>query len=595
MRIVLPLLCVLCAIPVQSIFDGTCLRKDPPPGVLVLSQGSKLVMTCSGHVKVDGVKVSMARNSSNTNRRGSSSDANPTTVNIISNSGVSMKSDKHTMKGERNHSNPTEAGETRSRQHIDTGYTASPTTHMVQPTSLSRLRKRESNREAEEMDGEGDYEEEEEEGEEGSRVTRGIKSRPQWKRNGRRVGKGDRGGITFERRGATLCLSSVRLADSGKYTCYYRGRERFSLKVTVADLPEIPSLSCHKKSPSSKIRCEWVPQKPVTVRPNCYLFFSKSPTEAFLRLQCSYSSRVSRCWCALDHHEDEQRTVHMAYLCVTSIAGNATSNLLQFTPMNILKPDPPSHVSVRQEDGWEMKMTVTWSFPTSWKSHDYYYDLMYEVKYKPLMSSIDHEQIKKAGRQRSYTITDAMPGVEYLIQLRTKDDYDGWWSDWSTPVYASSWTAPTSVMPWNGDLDTITFPVDITTEGSGTGDYESDAVPTIEDRGVKVSHLVLWISGLFAFLLVILATFIFRHKDRFMSKLQSMSFVTQCGDSLQPPPSAPTASEGQALVTFGPPHYKELPPSEVEKGEEENEDEQQVKERREAMHFNNTSYFFLPH
>lgn len=151
-----------------------------------------------------------------------------------------------------------------------------------------------------------------------------------------------------------------------------------------------------------------------------------------------------------------------------------------------------------------MMMVVTWSFPTSWKSQDSYYKLMYEIKYKPLRSS--HEQvcasrpvscwvfmhawqflsmsvcvyfsqfsssmrcwllgpetinrqvmtvlcvftclsylyvsmqIMTLNNQRSYTITDAMPGVEYLIQLRTKDEYDGQWSDWSTPVNACSWT-----------------------------------------------------------------------------------------------------------------------------------------------------------
>lgn len=48
--------------------------------------------------------------------------------------------------------------------------------------------------------------------------------------------------------------------------------------------------------------------------------------------------------------------------------------------------------------------------------------------------------IQKIKGQRFDTIIDAMPGVEYLIQLRTKDEYDGLWSDWSTPVYARSWT-----------------------------------------------------------------------------------------------------------------------------------------------------------
>ncbi|XP_031155135.1 interleukin-6 receptor subunit alpha isoform X2 [Sander lucioperca] len=587
MRIILPLLCVLCATAVHGIFDGTCPRKDPPPGVLVLSPGSSLVLTCSGHVEVDGVKVSMARQGSNTNRGGSSSDSTPTTtVNIRSNTEVSMKSDKHTVENtvsEGYHPDLTDAGENRSLGRTATGYTASPTTHTVWQTSVSRLLKDESDWEAKEMDGESDYEKE---GDEGSRVTRGIKSRLQWKWNSRTVGKGDRdwGEITFERRRASLSLSSVRLTDSGRYSCYHRGRERFSLKVNVADPPENPSLSCYKRSPSSKIRCEWAPQKPITIKPNCYLLLSKSPAGAFHRSQCSYSSRRSRCWCALEHNWDELRTLHMAYLCVTSIAGNATSALRHFIPMDILKPDPPSDVSVRQEEGQEMRMTVNWSLPISWMPHDHYYKLIYEIQYRPLKSSF--WQIHRI-EDRSYTITDAIPGVEYLIQLRTRDEYDGQWSDWSTP--ASRWTVAggQTPSPW---IDATTFPVYL--EGSGTDEDVSD-VPQPSSTGVGVSCHILWIScGSLVLLSVILAAYIFRHKDRFMSKLQSLSVITQWDDCTRPPPSTPTPPEGQALVTFAPVHCQEPPLSKVEKEEEENE-EQWVKEKIEAMHFNNTSYFFI--
>lgn len=87
----------------------------------------------------------------------------------------------------------------------------------------------------------------------------------------------------------------------------------------------------------------------------------------------------------------------------------------------------------------------------------------------------------------------------------------------------------------------------------------------------------------------------FRHKERFMSKLHSHSVITQHGHSPQPqpPPSAPTAPEAQALVTFSPPLHREPPPDEVKDGEEDNEEEQCLNERTEPMHFNNTSYFFL--
>uniref|UniRef100_A0A671X064 Interleukin 6 receptor n=1 Tax=Sparus aurata TaxID=8175 RepID=A0A671X064_SPAAU len=567
MRIFLPLLCAVCASVARSIFDGTCLRKDPPPGALVVSPGSDLVLTCSGHVAVNGVKV---RNGSNTNRVGSSSAATPTTVNIITSPGAQMKSDTHNTEnagGQGYHSNPTQARDTRSPRHTDTGYTASPTAHMGQPTSVHRLLN------TAETDG-VDYEEEEV-----SRVTRGIKWRSQWKLNKRTLGKGDRdqGGITFDRSGASLSLSSLRLTDSGTYACFHRGRERFSLKVIVADPPEKPGLDCYKKSPSSKIRCESTPQKPNAVRPDCSLLLSKN-AQPFVRRQCSYSSRTSRCWCALDHNEEERRNNHMAFLCVTSIAGNATSSVVQFHPLSIVKPDPPLNVTVRQIEGQETWLKVVWNLPTSWKSVDNFYELIHEMKYRPCISPFHQEQVHEVTNKRFDIITDAMPGVEYVIQLRTKEQYDGMWSSWSDPVVATTWTVYTDP------------------ESSGD-DYtmEDTPPPALLSSSNEVSAHVLWISGSFALLLIILAAYIFRHKERFMSKLHSLSVFTQYGDSPQPqpPPSAPTAPEVQALVTFSPPLLKEPPPGEVKDGEEENEEEQCLNERTEAMHFNNTSYFFL--
>ncbi|KAG7234205.1 hypothetical protein INR49_005524 [Caranx melampygus] len=517
MRLFLPLLCVVCAAPVHGVFDGACPRKDPPPGVLVVPPGSKLVLMCRGYVMVDGVKVNSGTDSSNANRGGTSSVAPTTTGNIMNN--------KHTVDpsvNEGHHFKPEVGSVTtgkRSPRHTDIAYTASPTTHLVQPTGSDAPLTGESDWEAEEADGEGDYEDEEDEGEEGSRVTRGIKSRPQWKWNMKVVGSGKRdwGDITFERRGS----------------------------------PESPSLSCYKKSPSSKIRCEWTPQKPVAKPSNCYLVLNKSPSQTFNHLQCSYSSRLSRYWCALDHSEDDLRTTHTAFLCVTTIAGNATSNLQHFTPLSILKPDPPSDVKVTQLEGHETWIKV-------WMTRG----------------------------SRSHLIKDIMPGVQYQIQLRARDEFDGKWSDWSTPINASSWTAPVLI----NDPITTDFP----DEGS-TDIYMSD-VPGPENipppGPVELSH-VLWISGLFLLLTVILAAYMFRHRDRLMSKLHRVSVIIQPGNSSEPPSTTPAAPEQRALMTFTRPHYKEPSANEGQEEEEENEEEPSAKERTEAMHFNNTSYFFI--
>ncbi|KAM3873314.1 interleukin-6 receptor subunit alpha [Diretmus argenteus] len=529
MRMFLPLLCVcaLCVLQVRGFLEGTCPRKDPPPGVLVLSRGNKLTLTCCGQAKVNGVKVDMTRDSSSTNRATPDSVGGQETV---------TESEDKALEG------------TGPFRYTDAEHEARPMPS-YQPT-MSSLK----------MDDDDDYELEE-----GNRVTRGLRTRPQWKRNGRMLEEGSRGwgGVLFERHGTALSLTSVREADSGMYSCHRRGKMLFSLKVIVADPPERPVLSCYKKSPSSKIRCEWPLQKPATVRPHCYLFLNKGHSRTFSRSECSYSRQLSRCWCALDHNEDEDRLRHTAYLCVTSTAGNSTSALLDFTPLSILKPDPPSAVAVHQEEGQERRLRVTWSFPYSWKIQDRYFQLLYELSYRPNSSLGPQGTQKQVIKDRSYIITDALPGVEYLIQLRTKDEYDGLWSDWSTPVNGSSWTGSSVLL--SDDLSATMYPFDVE-EGSADPDTAFD---------------------------VVLGLYIYRHKERLMPKLQSLNVISQCSDSRPPAAAAPTPQEGQALVTFAPLRYKEPLPNEVEEEEEENKEEEKAEGKTEAMHFNNTSYFLV--
>ncbi|XP_030604945.1 interleukin-6 receptor subunit alpha [Archocentrus centrarchus] len=420
--------------PVRGTFEGTCPRKDPPPGVLVLSPGSKLVLTCGGHVKVDGVKFSLTGSSAGINKRESSSNATPAPQNDIHNSAVSVKNDNSSTKNA-----VIEPGENKSLIYTDAGYTASP--HTVGPTRTTRSLKDEFKWTTEEMDVQDDYEEDEE-GEGASRVTRGIKLRPEWTWNKMTVGKGNRdwGAITFGRSGSALSLASVRPTDSGRYACHHRGKEKFGVKVIVAESPESPKLYCYKKSPSSKIRCEGTPQKAFIEKPTCYLLLNKSPKEKFKEIPCSYSIQQSRCWCALDHNYDELSTFYMAYMCVTSITANVTSDLMIFRPLDILKPDPPSNVAVRQVLGQERRLKVSWNLPTSWKMQDRFFKLIYAVKYYPVKPSLGKEWVIPIEDRRSETITDIVPGDKYLIQVRTKDEFDGHWSDWSTPVYARSWT-----------------------------------------------------------------------------------------------------------------------------------------------------------
>ncbi|MEQ2262352.1 hypothetical protein XENORESO_008031 [Xenotaenia resolanae] len=602
MRILLLLLCFLCVLQVCCIFDGVCPRKEPPPGVLVVSPGSRLKLTCRGHVKVNGVKVTLTRNIPSTNKRRSPSDRTPTTQQVRRDRAFSNKSGGTSPVSERYHAPTTVTGVStvpggnQSVGYSDTEHTTSP--QVVQPTPQSITT----------TGGESDWEDKEktlelqykdEVWEEGSSVTKGIKMRPQWKWNKQPVQSADRdwGDIAFLGDGSSLSLSSVKLTDAGKYTCHYRGEEKFAVKVIVADPPETPSIFCYTKSPWSKIRCEWRPQNPVIKHPDCYLFLSKNhrslrKIENFKQIQCSYTSQRSLCWCALEQHEDEQRSVHVAFLCVTNFLGNTTSPPIQFTPLDILKPDPPSNVSAHPVENIEGMIKVTWNLPVTWKKQDNFYDIIYEIRYRPLTSS--NEQVNVIGK-RHYTITDALLGSEYLIKLRTKEEYDGHWSEWTSPISARSWTANVAE---DGDLTTTIVDLPYIEDfGSGFPDDNyldgtTNEICTNSEVSCQQYH-VLWISAFFVVMSVLLAVYIFRHKSRLMSKLHSLSAITQSDDFSPPPPSIPSAPEGEVLVSgSGPQLYKQRPPSDTQQ-QEENEEQQTDMDRLEVRNFNNKSYFFL--
>nr|XP_061789904.1 interleukin-6 receptor subunit alpha-like [Nerophis lumbriciformis] len=545
------LLWVLGATPVFSIFEGTCLKKEPPPGVLVLSPGSNLVLSCDGDVKVDGATVKVTKHTSN--------DRNTSSETQTGNFAL-LRTHMKVIKDESQEKGAQSAGNTSS---LTSSWFLTPT-----HTPLN----------GDDMDG--------------SKKARGVKEKFKWKWNGRTVGKGlwDWEGFTSARRGTQLSVALVQLNDSGNYTCQHRGRTIFSLKVIVADTPEVPTLSCSKRSPSSKIRCDWKPQKPLALHPNCSLLVSKRPSDRFHRIQCSFSSQWSRCWCVLEHNENELRKPHMAYLCVTNMAGNATSAILSFTPLDILKPDPPSSLSVRQDVRQERRMFVSWTFPTSWKSQDSYYALVYELRYQPVDSSSASMQLKSIKGRRSFTINDALPGVQYMIQLRTKEEFDGLWSDWSATVYGSSWidSRTQETIPFlNDELLNITFPED---DGSGI-DEPLPAVPKMSVSPVRASHHILWVSCTFAVFAVILAAFVFRHKEKILAKVHSLSVKRQYKGPVQPKAPVPAAPEGRALVTLNLPCDKDEAPA----GEKEDEVEENIAEmeKSKAIHFDNANYFLV--
>lgn len=74
------------------------------------------------------------------------------------------------------------------------------------------------------------------------------------------------------------------------------------------------------------------------------------------------------------------------------------SQLLRVSLVPPVKPDAPKNVSVRKIEGEETWMKVTWNLPSSWKSHDNFYDMIYQIKYRPAVSSFHFDQVRLSFR-----------------------------------------------------------------------------------------------------------------------------------------------------------------------------------------------------
>ncbi|XP_036395749.1 interleukin-6 receptor subunit alpha [Megalops cyprinoides] len=564
------LLSILVVIDVQSFQERKCPKKDPPPGVLVLAPGKELTLSCSGRITVNGVDIT---ESSGVPRGREERDNHPSPTGVwrgeehrgerpdraesvtVSHAGLADRPDHSSQKGETVNVTSEDGGVTLNRGLNGTQVKAA---HSFEGAAV--------NGHASGVDGVHD---------EGvgpaERMQRGL--RVQWKVNGS-VRPAEVDG------GDTLHLSALRLSDTGVYSCHQGRKQAFSVRITVAKPPERPTLTCLRKTPTSKIRCDWTSAQSINPTPQCYLILKKGLQGQLSTLNCSYSVSRARCWCALDHPEGDRNT-YLASLCVTNTAGNVTSPLTEIHPLDIIKPDPPRNISVRGEEGKTHRLRVTWNNPISWRAD--FYRLRFHLQYAPVLQGKPKNEKQDVFIEGlSFTIRDALPHTKYLLQMRAREEFNtGQWSDWSPAVYAYTWADPepstTSVIASIFDLDPLS-------EGSGMPpDDQLSASVTQSPINPTWLHLS-WVFGACTILLLTaLAVYILRHRERFISKLHKLG-QRSASHTPAPPPSQLPQEEGNPLVSqepSSPSQHQDTPF--LQEGEE----------RGEGIHLNNIGYFLV--
>ncbi|XP_043116136.1 interleukin-6 receptor subunit alpha [Puntigrus tetrazona] len=577
------LLGVLAVVEVQPVPEELCPRQEPPSGVLVLKSGSNVVFGCRGFITVDGVPLASAsvmnkkyRNKQSehitvswTSQKGHANATQLTSIKPNATTGTYQKTDS--------------AKYTKAKR--DSTVTVKPLVtirkEQAAPRRVLRAVAQTTGQEDEvfgvtvgtdfEQDDYEDYGYEEER----SRVTRGIKKRTRWTLNGRQVHAGvERGGI--------LRRPDLSSADAGNYSCYRGERLISTFRIRVGVPPERPTLYCYRTFHTSNVSCEWTSKNPVTPQPLCYLLLFKGFSSNATSVPCSFS--LSRCWCVFQVEEGD-RDLYGAKLCVSNAAGGALSPRLSFKLHDIIKPDPPSQVSVRAVEGKKHRLNVSWSYPNTWKHG--FYALHFQLRYRPQLKEQYQSVLidDRPDRHLSWMIYDALPHVQYEVQLRAKDEFEGVWSDWTDPFCAVTWTAPEIITT----SESITLgSLEVFPDGSEGSDEDPGVGSVDEADETEYATVWLYVSCIMSCFLVVftmLTVCLLRNRLHFMSRIgkQSLPFAFLL-HSPRPIP-APVQSEqlpeeGKSLMS--PPKHRQPDFLPVQQ------------KLQECIHLHNIDYFLCP-
>ncbi|KAL4646681.1 interleukin-6 receptor subunit alpha isoform X2 [Arapaima gigas] len=574
-RAALVLLCALlsaAAAAAAAAGEEPCPRREPGPNVKVLALGSKVTLSCSGRVIVDGVDVTQTT-SGRAERDEGDHRGLWDMLRSTSKEGYGFHSTVTAkVHGETNMATVT-AGQpgvtndlNRINHHLQTTAKTDVDLLSVDEGAATTAKISNMNQSYGTTNSTA------------GRTVRSLSWQVQWKRNNRLLHRKDR-------RGDLLHLGPLNLSNSGNYSCHLQERLMFSVKIIVWDplvSLEKPSLSCFRKSPTSKIRCDWTASQPVVPVPQCHLILKKGIFGENMKKSCMYSEAKARCWCVLD--VDEKTLSYVAFLCVSNVVGNVTSPTVDLHQHKIVRPDSPYNISVQEKVGKQHRLIVSWRKPLTWKAD--FYHLMYQLRYSVSVNGELKGQQEVLTKKLEHTITDALPQTRYMLQVRAREEFDiGQWSEWRTYMYNPPWRAPN---PSSTNNPMVSFDTNMNHvgcfEGSGMADITN--VMSVSERPQPESQMLLHVSwaigvGLLLMIIVLLIYIMrVRHRTQFMCKLPKLSCSSQAKATA--PPSPPPPKEEENLM------FPELP------APTQNLDSnlfQEEAEMGEGIHLNNMGYF----
>ncbi|XP_044031434.1 interleukin-11 receptor subunit alpha [Siniperca chuatsi] len=269
-----------------------------------------------------------------------------------------------------------------------------------------------------------------------------------------------------------LVLLHVDHSAQGNYSCYdNRGLLLHSVKLMLGYPPGLLSVSCQVPN-HTHVRCSWVESVKTFLPAKYNASFGGNGQEW---RPCIMD--IARKHCDVDHPAFWQ-TIHTLRIIETNGLGSMTT-YVRFKLDELLKPDPPESVLVKELEGYPKRLIVSWNFPSSWPLH-VAFPLVFHIRYRP-QGSIYWSEIY--SEESPVVIFDALAGYLHHVQVRARDgvNSEGQWSEWSPLLLARPWEVYTTPEPEEDILpeERFFFPLNTKPETSTAKAH----LPVHEDEG----------------------------------------------------------------------------------------------------------------
>uniref|UniRef100_A0A3P8WXK6 Ciliary neurotrophic factor receptor n=2 Tax=Cynoglossus semilaevis TaxID=244447 RepID=A0A3P8WXK6_CYNSE len=262
--------------------------------------------------------------------------------------------------------------------------------------------------------------------------------------------------------GPKLILTQVTLSHNGLYSCFQNpnGERRDTILLHVGIRPREPSVTCRSNTYPKGFYCSWHQLYPTYIPTSYEVDVVHNQKSLEVQKDAVHKNR-----CHVRFPEVFSSSPYKVNVTAINALGRA-STLYSFEESNIVKPDPPERVTATPIRFNARRLEVTWQSPATWPDVDNF-PLKYFLRYRPLIR--DTWQHVELSDSTAHTITDAIAGKEYIIQVAAKDTEIGTWSDWSVAVHATPWIEDPSPITstTDGDFPTVTAVIHSKTPPSG--------------------------------------------------------------------------------------------------------------------------------